>query len=150
MISDPNFDVLPSAIYMSPLLSDLIDQEAKASKITLQTTEIVAGVSVTALSTQAGIIPLIMDPYILQDTTGQYGFSAPGSGNSNFFAVIVCEKMIERPVISGATHNPNPRLFQLGLLGNLSGQFVGLKFDHVVAKGPSYAHKVIAVVRPTV
>lgn len=149
MIADPNFDVLPTAIYLSPLLADLIDQEAKASKLVLNEVEIVAGVKVSALMTQAGVIPLVMDPYIPKDAVGAYGFAAPGSGNSNYFAIILVESMIERPVISGSSHNPNPRLFQLGLIGNLSGQFVGLKFDHIVAKGPSYAHRVIAVVRPT-
>ncbi len=149
MIADPNFDVIPTALYMSPLLADLIDQEAKAAHINLKEVEVVAGIKVSGISTQAGILPIIPDPYIPKDGTGQYGFSAPGTGNSNYFCIIVTESMVERPVISGANHNPNPRLFQLGLIGNLSGQYVGLKFDTVIFKGPSYAHKTIAVVRPT-
>jgi len=150
MMADTSFDVTPTAIYINPLLGDLIDQEAKAASLSLKEVNIAVGVTVSGINTQAGILPLIMDPYIPQDAVGAYGFADPTAGNSNFFAVILSEKMIERPVISGATHNPNPRLFQLGLLGNLSGQFVGLKFDHLVAKGPSYAHKIVAVVRPTI
>ena len=39
-------------------------------------------------------------------------------------------------------------LFQLGLTGNLSGQYVGIKFDAVLAKGASYNHSVVCVQRP--
>ena len=149
MISNVNYDIMPSALYMNAILADLIDQEAKAAHLNLKEVDVVAGIKVTALSTQAGLLPIIQDPYIPADATGQFGFAAPGVGNSNYFCVVVMESMIERPVISGSSHNPNPRLFQLGLIGNLSGQFVGLKFDTVIAKGPSYAHAVVAVVRPT-
>lgn len=149
MIADPNYDVIPTALYMNATLADLIDQEAKAAHINLKEVEVVAGVKVSGISTQAGVLPIISDPYIPKDGTGQFGFSAPGAGNSNYFCIILTEPMVERPVISGATHNPNPRLFQLGLIGNLSGQFVGLKFDTVIFKGPSYAHCTVAVVRPT-
>jgi len=149
MIADPLFDVVPTALYMSAPLADLIDQEAKAQSLNLKEVEVVAGVKVSGISTQAGVLPIISDPYIPKDGTGQFGFAAPGVGNSNYFCVILTESMVERPVISGAAHNPNPRLFQLGLIGNLSGQFIGLKFDTVIFKGPSYAHKVVAVVRPT-
>jgi hypothetical protein len=149
MISDPTYDAIPTALYMNGTLADLIDQEAKAAHMNLKEVDVVAGVKVEGISTQAGVLPIISDPYMPKDGAGAYGFAAPGAGNSNYFCVIVCESMVERPVISGADHNPNPRLFQLGLVGNLSGQFVGLKFDSVIFKGPTYAHKVVAVVRPT-
>ncbi len=149
MVANPNFTVMPTAIYMSPVLADFIDQEAKAAHINLKEVEVVAGVKVSAISTQAGVIPLIMDPYMPKTTDTSFGFAAPGAGNSNYCAMICTESMVERPVISGASHNPNPRLFQLGLIGNLSGQYVGLKFDTVIFKGPTYAHVAVAVVRPT-
>lgn len=147
MFANPTFKVRPTAIYLNPILGDLIDREAKASSIKL-TEVVVAGVTVSAIETQAGRLPLIPDPYIPATTDTSYGFTTPGSGNSNYFAVIVTEPWIEMPYV-----NPNgssmPQLFQLGLLAGLQKQFVGVWFNSVVAKGPSYAHAVVAVTRVT-
>lgn len=148
MVANTQFVVSPTAIYLNPLLIDMIDKEAKAAHIDLKTKDVVAGVSVKYISTQAGDLPLIPDQYIPTDTAAKYGFSAPGSGNANYYAVITMEEEIEIPVISGKEFNPNPRLFQLGLTGNLAGQFVAVKFDCAIFKGPSYAHGVVAVVAP--
>ena len=148
MVSSTTYVVKPTAIYLNPLLADYIDQEAKASRITLDSVEVVAGVTVAAISTQIGKLPLIADPFIPADTTSKYGFSAPGAGLKNYYAVIMTESMVEIPVISGREFNPNPRLFQLGLTGNLSGQYVGVDFKGFVVKGASYAHATVAVVRP--
>lgn len=139
-----------SAIYVNPLLADYIDQEAKASRITLDSVEVVAGVAVAAISTQAGKLPLISDAFMPTTavSTAAYGFAATPANAKGYYAVIVCEDEIEIAVISGAEYNPNPRLFQLGLVGNLSGQFVGVKFDTAIFKGASYAHAVVQVLRP--
>jgi len=139
-----------SAIYLNPLLADYIDQEAKASRITLDSVEVVAGVTVAAISTQAGKLPLIADPYMPTTavSTAAYGFSATPSNAKGYYAAIICESEVEIPVISGKEYTPNPRLFQLGLVGNLSGQFVGVKFDTLIFKGAAYAHSVIQVQRP--
>ncbi len=99
---------------------------------------------------QAGDLPLIPDPFIPATTDTSYGFAAPGSGNSNYFAVIMTEKLIERPVVHGGDGNLKPRIFQLGLLAGLQGQYVGVHFSAVVAKRADAAHAVVAVVRPTV
>lgn len=149
MTANKTYVVKPTAIYLNPLTLDMIEQEAKAAKIELKTKDITAGVSVKAISTQAGDLPLIPDPFMPTDSTAKYGFSSPGSGNSNYYIVIATEPEIEIAVISGKEYNPNPRLFQLGLVGNLAGQFVGVKFDTVIFKGAGYAHTAIAVVRPT-
>lgn len=150
MVANATYKVRPSAIYLNPLLADLIDQEAKASRITLDSMEVVAGVSVSAISTQVGKLPLIGDQYIptTAASTAAYGFSATPSGIKGYYAVILMEDEVEIAVISGSTHNPNPRLFQLGLVGNLSGQYVGVKFDTAIFKGASYAHAVVQVLRP--
>lgn len=140
----------PTAIYINPIVADLIDREAKAQHISLPTLEVAAGITVTALNTQAGVLPLIGDPYLPATTDTSYGFASPGSGNSNYFAVIVTERMIERPVVHGGDGNLLPRIFQLGLLAGLQGQFVGVHFNTVVAKRADAAHAVVAVVRPTV
>ncbi len=150
MVANSSYVVKPTAIYLNPLLADYIDQEAKASRITLDSVEVVAGVTVSAISTQVGKLPLIGDPYVptCPASTAQYGFSSTPSGIKGYYAAIIMEKEIEIPVISGKEFNPNPRLFQLGLTGNLAGQFVGVKFDACVFKGASYAHAVCQIIRP--
>lgn len=148
MVGNPSFDVRPSAIYINPVLGDYIDREAKAGQIFLDEMEVAAGVTVKAIATQAGKLPLIGDAFLPAATGAAYGFSAPPAGNKNYFAAILTEDMIERPYVSGEDDNPNPLLFQLGLTGNLSGQFVGVHFTSVVAKGATYAHAVVCVQRP--
>ena len=152
MLANQTYDISGkiTAIYLNPLLADYIDQEAKASRITLDSVEVVAGVRVEALSTQAGKLPLIADAYVptTPASTAAYGFAATPVGVQGYYAIILCESEVEIPVISGAEYNPNPRLFQLGLVGNLSGQFVGVKFDTVIFKAAAYAHAVVQVLRP--
>lgn len=148
MVGNSSFVVRPSAIYMNPILADYLDREAKAANITFGTAEVLAGVVANTISTQAGTIPIIGDAWIPSASGSAYGFPAPPAGNKNYFAVILSEKDCEIPYISGIEDNPNPRLFQLGLTGNLSGQYVGIKFDTVLAKGASYNHAVICVQRP--
>jgi hypothetical protein len=38
-------------------------------------------------------------------------------------------------------------MYLLGLLADLNGQHVGVKFDCVIAKGADRAHSIVAVVR---
>jgi hypothetical protein len=150
MVANQQFVVKPTGIFLSPLLGDYIDQEAKASRITLDSVEVVAGVTVAAISTQVGKLPLIGDQYMptCPASTAQYGFSATPAGIKGYYAVILMEKEVEIAVISGKEFKPLPRLFQLGLTGNLAGQFVAVKFDAPIFKGASYAHAVIQVLRP--
>lgn len=135
----------PTAIYLNPLLIDKIEKEAKASHIELGTMNVTVGVSVKYLATQAGNLPLIPDAYMPTDSAGNYGFSAPPSGQFNYYAFITTESLIEIPYI-GKDSGGKPRIFQLGLVGNLSGQFVGIQFDALIVKGYSYAHAVVACV----
>jgi hypothetical protein len=145
MMSNQTFKPKPTGIYLNPLLIDKIEKEAKASHIELKTKDVVAGISVKYLATQAGDLPLIPDPYMPTDSTGKYGFSNPGSGFNNYYAAIVTEPMLEIAYIGKGTDG-KPRIFQLGLTGNLAGQFVGVQFDALIVKGYSYAHAVVAVV----
>ena len=48
----------------------------------------------------------------------------------------------------GGDGNMNPRIFQLGLLANLTGQYVNVHFNAVIAKGATCAHAVVDVQRP--
>lgn len=148
MVGNANYVVRPSAIYVNPILGDYLDREAKAQQITFGSAEVVGGVKVKTLSTQAGELPIIGDSFIPSASGSAFGFSAPPAGNKSYFAAILMESEIEIPYVSGAEDNPNPRLFQLGLTGNLSGQYVGIKFDCVLAKGSSYAHSIVCVQRP--
>lgn len=148
MVSNQTYAVRPTAIYMTPLLGDYIDREAKAAKIELGTDNVTAGVKVSFLQTQAGAIPMIPDVFLPTSSGAAFGFGAPPAGNKNYYAVILTESDVELPFVHGGDGNPNPRLFQLGLLAGLQGQYVGIKFDTVIAKGPSYAHSVVVVQRP--
>lgn len=148
LVASTNYDIRVSAIYVNPILGDYIDRECKSMAIEMGEKEIVAGVKVKTLMTQAGPLPLIPEKWLPSSSIAAYGFSAPPSGNKNYFAVIVTESLIEMPYISGSDDNPNPRVFQLGLLAGLQGQYVAVKFDCVIAKGAGYAHAVVCVNRP--
>lgn len=148
MVSRTDFIVRPTAIYLNGVLGDYIDREAKAQAITMNQIEVTAGVKVKALSTQAGDIPLIPDPFLQPTTDTSYGFAAPGAGLKNYFAAILTESEVERPTVHGGDGNMNPRLFQLGLLAGLQGQYVAVHFNAVILKAASYAHALGAVVRP--
>jgi hypothetical protein len=150
MVANTSFVVRPTAIWVNPIVGDFIDREAKAQKIDMNTVEVVAGVKVKALSTQAGELPIIStDPFLPSTTDTSYGFSAPPAGYKNYMCGILSENLISRPYIDGGKNNGGmPQLFQLGLVGDLQKKFVAVVFDTVLAKGPSYAHCVVAVQRP--
>jgi hypothetical protein len=137
MVASSSYEVRPTAIYANPVLLDLIDREMKAEfNVVLSTAEITGGLTVKTLSTQAGELPLIPEwavPY-----TG-----IPGSGNAVLPAYIVTEDLIEYHWLT----DPNPRVFQLGLLGALASQMVVVKFGAVVVKGAAYAHSEVKVNR---
>ena len=139
----------PTAIYVNPMLADLIEREAKAMQIWVNEVEIIPGVQCRAIATQAGNLPLIPDPYLPATTAAGYGFAAPATGNSNYFAVIVTEDLIQRPYMPVGYESPWPQIFQLGLTGNLQGQFVAVQYDAILAKAASYAHGLVAVERAT-
>jgi hypothetical protein len=137
MVSNSSYNVRPTAIYANPVLLDLIDREMKAEyNVVLQTEEITAGLTVKMLSTQAGNLPLIPEWAI-----GYTG--TPGSGTAVLPAYIVTEDLIEYHWLT----DPNPRVFQLGLVGSLASQMVVVKFGAVVVKGPNYAHYEVKVNR---
>lgn len=152
MVSNITYVIRPTAIYLDPILGDYIDREAKAGQIVMNQIEVTAGVKVSAIQTQAGPIPLIADPFLSGAITAAagsaYGFSAVPAGLKGYYAVIVTERDIEMPVIHGGDGNLQPRLFQLGLLAGLQGQYVGIVFDSVVVKGATYAHRLLQILRP--
>lgn len=148
LFANQTYVVKPTAIYVNPILGDYIDREARAGQLTLEEVEVTSGVVVKAIATQAGILPIIGDQFMPTASGAAFGFSAPPSGNKNYFAAILTEDLVEMPYVSGDTDTPNPMLYQLGLTGNLSGQFVGVMFDAIIGKAASYAHAIVAVQRP--
>ena len=137
MVANSSYEVRPTAIYANPVLLDLIDREMKqAFNVVLATQQIAGGLTVKALSTQAGELPLV--PEWALGYTG-----TPGSGSAVLPAYIVSEDMIEYHWLT----DPNPRVFQLGMTGSLASQHVVVKFGGVVVKGASYAHYKVNVER---
>jgi hypothetical protein len=148
MVSDVLHTVRPTAIYINPILGDYIDREAKSQQVILGSANIEAGLVVKTLQTQAGPLPLIPEPFLTADTIAKYGFSAPPSASyKNYYVAIMAERDVELPYVGGPEGNPNPRLFQLGLVAGLASQYIVVKFDTIAVKGPSYAHAIGAVVR---
>lgn len=137
MVSNTNYAVRPTAIYANPILLDLLDREMKtAFNVVLNTKEIQGGITVKALSTQAGDLPLIPEW-----TLGYTG--TPGSGSAVLPAYIVTEDLVEYHWLT----DPNPRVFQLGMPGSLASQYVVVKFGGLVVKGANYAHYQVLVDR---
>jgi hypothetical protein len=135
MITRQDYEVRPSAIYMNPLLADLFDQEAKTVQLYFNEVEVVPGVIVKALPTQAGVLPLVPDAGLA---------TIPGAaGTTQYAGFILSEEFVEYHWLT----SPVPRVFQLGLVGNLAGQFVVLKFGGLVVKGSGYAHRLVALNR---
>ncbi len=137
MVANSSFEVRPTAIYANPVLLDLLDRELKSEfNVVLSQKEIVAGVTVKTLSTQAGDLPLIPD-WTLSYT------GTPGSGSAVLPAYIVTEDLIEYHWLGDA----GARIFQLGVPGSLASQYVVAKFGAVVVKGANYAHYQVLVDR---
>ena len=159
LVANENYDVHPTAVYVNPLLGDLIDQEERLNQRQIPQTvlhEVTGGLLVNALSTQAGLIPLIADPFLRNGATGG---STTESGKTDYKAVILSEELCEYHYVT----TPDPRVFQLGLEGGLATRYAVVLFGAPVFKGKanaaqnqsfvetnsaSYAHSVVTVVRP--
>lgn len=158
MIANESFAVRPTAIYVNPILGDLIDQEERANQRQMPTVvlnTVTGGLLVQALATQAGLLPLIADWALPNGTAGA---STTESGKTDYRAVIVSENLIEYHYLTKA----EPRVFVLGLEGNLATRYSIVMFGAPVFKGKAnpnqaqnvtetglttYAHSVVTVVR---
>jgi len=158
MVANVNFVVRPTAIYLNPVLGDLIDQEERLNQRQIPTTvlnTVTGGLTVNAIATQAGLLPLIPDHFLLN---GVPGGSTTESGKTDYKAVILSEPLVEYHYIT----TPDPRVFQLGLEGGLATRYAVVLFGAPVYKGKAdvttnqgqiegsqttYAHSVVTVVR---
>lgn len=138
--ANQTFEVKPSAFYSNPLLLNLFDKEAKQFQLYFNNVQILPGVIVNAIPTQMGNIPLIPDPAI---TVFAPQGGNVGDVNSTYTGFLVSEDLIQYHWLT----NPMPRVFQLGLVGNLASQYTILKFGAVVVKGAGYAHARIITTR---
>ncbi len=138
MVVRTDFEARPTAFYTNPLLLNLFDKEAKSFQLYYNQVEILPGVIVEAIPTQAGIIPLVGDPSITV-------FSGNGipAGQSTYTGFLLTEEMVEYHYLT----DPLPRVFQLGLLGNLAAQYVVVKFGGVIVKGAPYSTSCIITTR---
>jgi hypothetical protein len=158
LIAQTDFDVKPTAIYVNPVLGDLIDQEERLNHRQIPTmvlNNVTGGLVVNALSTQAGLIPLVPDWSL---PNGAAGGSTTESGKTDYRAVILTESLVEYHYLTTA----EPRVFVLGLEGNLATRYSVVCFGAPVFKGKAnsaqaqnvtetglttYAHTDVTVVR---
>ncbi len=135
MVAREDFEVTPSAMYLNPLFLDLFEQEAKGVQLYFDKVEVLPGVTVKGIPVQTGILPLIPD-------AGLSVYNHPGS-LKQYTGFILSEEFVEYHWLT----SPVPRVFQLGLAGNLASQYVVLKFGAVAVKGANYAHSYVVAVR---
>jgi hypothetical protein len=91
MVARTDYDIQPSAIYVNPVLADYIDREAKSLALEFGEMEVIGGVKVKTIMTQAGPLPLIADRWLPKSAIAAFSFSAPPAGLNNYFAVILTE-----------------------------------------------------------
>ena len=135
LVAQYQFSVRPSAIYINPVLGDLIDQEERLNQRQIPQTvlnTVTGGLQVQGLSTQAGMIPLIPDPFV---ANGPQGGSLTESGKTDYTAYILMEELCELHYVT----TPEPRVFQLGLQGPLGTQYACVLFDGLIIKGSADA-----------
>lgn len=134
MVNRQDFEVRPTCFYSSPLFMDLFDREAKSVQLYYNQVEVIPGVVVDAVPTQAGVIPLVGDQSITV---------WPFASQSIYTGFFIQEDMVQYHYLT----DPLPRVFQLGLLQNLAAQYVVVKFGAVIAKGATYAHSILTTTR---
>lgn len=145
MIASEAYELMPTAIYIHPLAQFYLAEEEKlasfnSTHISNLSKTTIAGLSVQAIQTAAGVLPLIPEPFMPS------AVNATRTGNTDYGFAIVTEKMLEYHYVG----DKGILLYELGTTGNLAESYVAVKFGAPVAKGPSYAHAYGVVERPTI
>lgn len=133
MVANEDYAVRPTAIYVNPILGDLIDQEERGNHRQMPTVvlnTVTGGLLVNALATQAGLLPIISDWALPNGAVG-----ATEAGKTDYRAMIVSENLIEYHYLTKA----EPRVFVLGLEGNLATRYSIVMFGAPVFKGKANA-----------
>lgn len=138
MADRQDFEVRPTGIYLNSTFSNFFNREVydNGRQLFYNQVEVIPGVVVNAIPTQVGLLPLINDPAISN--------VAAGGGKNTYSAFILSDvDMIKYAYLT----DPLPRVFQLGLLGNLASQYVVVKFGAPFVEGATYAHGVVQTTR---
>lgn len=142
LMADVDSAFNPSIIYVNPLLMNLIEVEVAQSKNnTMAKVEVIPGVTVNAIMTAAGLLPIVVDPYLANNQLG----GAPTAGKTHYTFVIMDDSLLEYHYIGAA----GPRVFQLGTTQSLIEDYIGVMFGAPVLKAGDRAHVKGYVVRPT-
>lgn len=127
-VANTTWDARPTAIYANPLSIHLLEDELAAEANWNRNDnyiELVAGVRVLAIVTQAGKLPVIPDPYIpVAAVTG-----TPNKDVHSF--VIMNENMLEYHYLTSFL----PRTFKMGLGTDLVDDYIQLAFGCPILKG---------------
>ena len=126
MADRQDYEVRPTGLYLNSTFSNKFDQEVydAGRQLFYNQQEVLPGVIVNAIPTQVGLLPLINDPAITQVSAG--------NGLNQYSAFVLSEvDMIKYAYLT----DPLPRVFQLGLLGSLSSQYVVVKFGAPYVEG---------------
>ena len=145
IMAQENYDVVPTAVYMNPLVLDMLENEQEDAdnfrRILSETeTEIVPGVKVRSIQTAAGSLPVITDP-LLEAKDGDTGTG--GTATKDYPVVILTEPLVEYHWVG----SPNLQLFLLGREEGLASNYQACKFGAPIVKGAAVAHKLLWVNR---
>lgn len=157
MMSDRNFAVRPTAIYANPKLIDLISQEERLNQRQMPSVplNVTGGIVVTGIATAAGVLPLIPDWSLFN---GALAGSTTETGLTDYKCAVVTEDMIVFYFLTSQL----PRIFSLGLEGDLATRYSCVYFGAPIFKGKadqatdqasvegaqtSYAHSIGTIIR---
>ena len=140
IMAQENYDVVPTAVYMNPLVLDMLENEQEDAgnfrRILSETeTEVVPGVKVRSIQTAAGSLPVITDP-LLEAKDG-------ANNTKDYPVVILTEPLVEYHWVG----SPNLQLFLLGREEGLASNYQACKFGAPIVKGAAVAHKLLWVNR---
>lgn len=140
MAASELYNLMPTAIYISPIGHHYLEEEERLKEVKELTTSTVAGNQVKAIMTAAGILPIIVDPFMQSEV------NATDGAMTDYGIAILTEPMVEYHYVG----EKGMYLFQLGTASDLQEKYVGIKYGAPIAKGASYAHAYGKITRPTI
>ncbi|UJF36535.1 hypothetical protein [Paenibacillus hexagrammi] len=133
MMADPNVAVKPTHIFLNPMLVDFIEKEIKNASQTMKMVdagevEVVPGVTVRAINTVAGKLPLVPDFTMLTQVNGT---------DTDYPFAIMSMEHVESAYIG----SPDAQMFKLGLSADLADKYEVVKFSTgAIVKHAAKAH----------